>query len=183
MKRYLAIIVVLLFCMIFTSHVKGQGNTQNHEIGFRTYNLDNFGIVYKKQKTDNTYSRIRLATGEIEIGKLSSFIGSFELGVAGGQETRRSISEKLDFVNGFELMGTLRTALVGDKPSISFTPGIGVVLGFSYLASEKFIIGIETIPSASFKFGYNNKKASLTNIKIRFASTPAILFVAYRFSK
>ena len=169
MRKYSILISVFLSCMLFTGHVQGQSYTQNHEIGFRTYNMSSFGFIYKKQKTDNSYSRLRLATGEFDIDKL--------------EEKRQALSEKLYFMTGFELMCTLGTSLVGDKFSLNLTPGIGVVLGVSYMISDRFIMGIETIPAATFKFGYANKDIRISDLNIRFASTYASLFVAYRFSK
>jgi len=183
MRKYSILISVFLSCMLFTGHVQGQSYTQNHEIGFRTYNMSSFGFIYKKQKTDNSYSRLRLATGEFDIDKLDPFKGSISLGIAGGQEKRQALSEKLYFMTGFELMCTLGTSLVGDKFSLNLTPGIGVVLGVSYMISDRFIMGIETIPAATFKFGYANKDIRISDLNIRFASTYASLFVAYRFSK
>jgi hypothetical protein len=183
MKRYLSLIGVLFFCMILPGKTLGQDSSQNQEIGFRTYNMSNFGFFYKKQKSENTYSRLRLATGEFGISKLDPFSGSISLGIAGGLEKRRALSEKLDFITGFELMCTLGSSLTGDNLSLSLTPGIGAVLGVAYMASDKFIVGVETIPTASFKFGYANEDIRISNLKIQFASSYASLFVVYRFSK
>ncbi len=183
MKKSIIFIPVFLLSMVFTGQANAQETTQNHEIGIRTYNMSNFGFIYKKQKTDNTYSRLRLATGEFGLNKLDPFNASISLGIAGGQEKRQTLSEKLYFVTGFELMCTLGTSLVGDKFSLNLSPGIGAVLGVSYLANDKLIVGVETIPAASFKFGYANKDIRISDFNIRFASTYASLFVAYRFSK
>ncbi len=183
MKKTYVFVSLLLTSLLFSGQAKGQETTQNQEIGFRTSSLSSFDIIYKKQKEENSYSRLRLATGEIDIGTLAPFNGSLSLGIAGGKENRQALSDKLFFVTGYELMCTLRTSVVVEKPSFSITPGIGVVLGFSYLASDKFLVGIETIPAASFKFGYSNNDVHVSDLNIRFASTYAALFVAYRFSK
>ncbi len=183
MKKCIIFIPVFLLSMIFTGQTTGQENSKNQEIGFRTYNMSNFGFIYKKQKSDNTYSRLRFATGEFGISKLDPFSGSISLGIAGGQEKRRALSEKLDFITGFELMCTLGSSLTGDNLSLSLTPGIGAVLGVAYVASDKFIVGVETIPTASFKLGYANENIRISNLNIHFASTYGSLFVVYRFSK
>lgn len=177
------ILLISLFLAAICTQALAQEIAQNHEIGIRTYDLRNLSVVYKKQKEENSYIRIRLATGEIDINKFKPFNGSFTLGIAGGTENRQTISEKLIFVTGFELMCSLRTGLVGSKASFYITPGIGAILGFTYLVSDKLLVGIETIPTASFKFGLANKSASFTDLNIRFASSQAALFVAYRFSK
>jgi len=151
--------------------------------GFGTGDLSNISIVYKKEKKENSYTRMRFATGEIDINKFKPFNGSFSLGVAAGTENRQVLSEKLLFVTGFELMGTMRTGLVGGDASFYIIPGIGAIMGFTYLVSDKILIGMETIPAASFKIAFNKNGASLTDLNIRFASSHAALFVAYRFSK
>ncbi len=182
MKKSVLFIPVFLISMVFGGYVNAQESGKNHEIGFRTYNMNNFGFIYKKQKSVNTYSRLRFATGEFGISQIDPFSGSLSLGFAGGQEKRMPMSEKLHFTTGFELILNLSSSLSGSNFNFNLTPGIGAVLGVGYAAGDKFIIGVETIPTASFKIGYGSSNIRISNLNIQFASTYASLYVVYRFS-
>ena len=148
MKRsYL--IISLIFAIIITSGTAYcQENKSIREIGIRSGDLRDIDFIYKKQLKDLVFSRTRILSANLNIAKFSDFNGSFSLGVGVGREKRNPITDKLFFVTGGEFIGSLSTTYANDKLKFTLTPGIGVILGFSYLLKDNFIIGIETIPMA-----------------------------------
>ena len=176
----------LISCLLMISSSNkgfGQEVKQNHEIGLWTSNLSQFQVIYKKQKSENTFTRLRFASGKMSLIDADPFKLSVDLGFAGGKEKRRPLSDKLYFVTGFDLACYLHSSINANHPSISLTPGLGGILGCTYLANDKFLVGFEVIPSASFQFGYRNDDIYISDLELSFSTTSAGIFAAYRFSR
>lgn len=191
-------IAMLLVC----SHLCAQNTpiTTTREIGVRTNSFNNFGLIYKKQIRENTYRRYRLAFGNINANFLrnNTLIG-FSAGGAVGKEKRRSITDKLQFIYGTELIASIgltssssgtitvdngnggSTNYSGNKLLIvTPTVGIGFVLGAQYNVNQRWYVSAELIPSVSAS-GTFAQGGSLFTVQAGFNSSSAGLTAAYRF--
>lgn len=136
----------------------------------------------KKQKAENKYNRIRLASANISIAKFKDLIGSAQLGIALGKEKHLSINDKLSFIKGWEFIGFAGSTFnEDDNYSVYITPGIGLVLGFQYEISNRFNIILETIPSVSTSISLASGNVYVTNFKLGFDSDNIALGLMYRF--
>ena len=184
MNRTITFSTIFAFLFILSSFNQAfaQEDTQYKEIGIGTSTLRQFEVIYKKQKSENSYSRLRFASGEFSLVNVDPFNVTLNLGFGGGVEKRRNLSEKFYLVTGIDILGRLNTSLKS-KPNISLTPSIGPVIGCSYLANDNFLLGFEIFPSASFQFGIKNDKFFFSDLGFNFSTTSAALFVVYRFTK
>ncbi|GAB3766424.1 hypothetical protein GCM10028817_49830 [Spirosoma pomorum] len=185
--------------LLLTSTLFAQ-DAPNREIGLRISDLSSFGLVYKKQISENTYRRYRLAFGNLSANFIqnNTLIG-FSVGGAAGKEKRRTISDKLQFIYGTELIASLSlnssntgtlTISDGNGGSTTYkgssllivTPSIGVgfVLGAQYNLNPRWYVSAELIPSitASGSFGSG---AALYSFQAGFNSSSAGITGAYRF--
>jgi len=181
MKKSSLLLLVLISLFILPESVWSQDNKKITEIGIRTHDLRDLDFIYKKQKSENVYSRLRLLSGNIKVNDVSKFNGSFSMGIGIGREKRNPINDKLSFITGAEFIGSFSTSIANDKLRFTLIPGIGMVLGFSYLISDKLIIGIETIPQASFKLSNATSKLKLNDFDIEFNANMLEFFAMFRF--
>ncbi|GAB4008677.1 hypothetical protein GCM10028808_15380 [Spirosoma migulaei] len=191
-------ILPLLF-LLGTSSVYAQ-NAPTREIGLRISSFDNIGLIYKKQLSENTYRRYRLAFGNLS----ANFIGSnsligFSAGGAIGKEKRRPINDKLQFVYGTELIASIGlnssstgnlTISDGNGGTTTYTGsnllivtpsvGVGFVLGAQYNFNPKWYLSAELIPSITASGSFGNG-SSLYSFQAGFNSSSAGITGAYRF--
>ena len=181
MKKSYLFLSIIFFFLLFSEDAYSQNNNRISEIGIRTGDLTDIDFIYKKQKQDDVYSRIRILSGNLNINELSKFNGSFSMGLGVGREKRNPVSDKLYFVTGAEFIGFFSTSIANDKMKFSLTPGMGIVLGFSYLVNDNFIVGIETIPTASFKLSNTTGKLKLNDYNISFNANYLEFFIMFRY--
>ena len=113
--------------------------------------LQNFDFMYKKQKKENKYSRIRLMSFDVTLMDSSNSINSMFLAAAYGREKRIPVTKRISLVKGWELIGAL-SANQTDNVWGTFYIGAGLVLGVQYDFNKHFAIGTETIPSIVGRF-------------------------------
>ncbi|GAB3689932.1 hypothetical protein GCM10027592_06840 [Spirosoma flavus] len=196
MKTFFSILFV---SVLVTTSVSAQ-DAPTREIGLRISNFESIGMIYKKQIRENTFRRYRLAFGNLtaNFNRNTSLFG-FSAGGAVGKEKRRSVSDKLQFVYGTELIATINlyssnngtvtidngnggtTTYTGNNlflasPSI----GIGFVLGAQYNFNPRWYLSAELIPSITANGVFGNG-ASLYTINASFNSGTAGITGAYRF--
>lgn len=163
MKKQLLLAACLLaaFSPIF-SQEKSAAAPLGREIvlGLGGLDLDNFNwfqLTFKKQKSPERFSRFRIN---------GHFDGAFDqahsslavlVNAASGEETRRSINDRLFFVRGYEVWAGLGlNATEGDDWSGSVSPGGGVVLGLQYRLGERFYLGLEAVPGVRLDVNYSS---------------------------
>ena len=78
MKKSSLLLLVLISLFILPESVWSQDNKKITEIGIRTHDLRDLDFIYKKQKSENVYSRLRLLSGNIKVNDVSKFNGSFD---------------------------------------------------------------------------------------------------------
>jgi len=161
----------LLLLLIVSYHTQAQTTdadssiiaTNKHELGLRLSDLTDFGFVYKKQRKENRYRRLRAANILYTAGGPADALGS--LSFFWGGERRKTIGKRLQFISGIELGAGLLFASGGEVTfeidsdvfgvqatttlegsNLLFSPSIGYVLGFQYSVNESFMVSLETIP-------------------------------------
>ena len=186
MKQLTTKIFILFFgTFLFFGH-QSHAQNQNREIGLHMSGLNDFNFIYKRQKEENKFARYRflftnLGYRGFEGDNSGNF--NFGFGIAAGVEKRRSISEKLQFIHGWEPRLTLNLTANSDNYFLNIRPAIGYVLGLQLDLSEKFYVGVETIPSLSAGFGINNDGLSDNyDISAGFNSNVVSVTAAYRFA-
>jgi hypothetical protein len=161
--------VSLLFFIIFIlSIISLDSLAQNHEVGLKLKGFSDFDFIYKKQKSEHLYKRINVGFGNLALGGISgNSIFILEAGLGIGNERRKEIADKLDFIRGWQYLlsgsisnGSLQMNNGGFNinvtgGAVAITPGMGYLLGLNYRMNERFSFGLEFIPSlnASFVFG------------------------------
>jgi hypothetical protein len=183
MKTTLKTIIYCMFLIGISQSILAQNAT---EIGFTASGLDNFDLLYKKQKSENKWFRLRgssLNIGYQEVeGGSSAFNFNFGFGI--GSEYRIPIGEKISFIHGPEFFTSFSYQKSGDRWAMGITPGIGYLLGFRYDISDKFSFSMETRPSlrAGMFFG-DNSGLDRFNVAAGFNSNAISLGLAYKFKK
>ena len=191
------ILLIALLLLTFQLHAQ---DGSSREIGLRATNLNSFGLIYKKQLSENTYRRYRLAFGTLSANFInSSTIVGFSVGGAIGKEKRRPLSDKLQAVYGTELItsiglnssstgnltidnGNGNTATYTGNSIVVVTPsvGIGFVIGAQYSINPKWYVSAELIPSIAVSGSFGSG-ASIYSLQAGFNSSSAGLTGAYRF--
>jgi hypothetical protein len=151
------------------------------EIGIRMSNFSDFDFFYKKQIAENKYMRLRLVSANFSIVDFSYFMSNLSLGMTYGREKRKSLDNDFYFIKGWEIMGRFNSLNVGNNVVSNFTTGVGMVFGFQYEVSEKFVVNIETIPSISTRLTYDSNHLQFTSFNIGFNTSAVALGFLYRF--
>ena len=182
MKVFKSLLLALIaFAMMPTIHAQNA----NHEIGLRMGSLNNFGAIYKKQRSENKYLRIRMAFVNSSI-QLSPYQFNAGLGLALGWEKRRAISEGFEFIHGFEpFLQAKYLSQEGNTPNTySTVAGLGYVLGFQYHFNSQFYVGLETIPALTGRFSFDDNGGTYpSSLGIGFNSNAVSLSLIYKFNK
>jgi len=195
------ILILLVFIFIISLRGKAQESikqSKDTELGIRMSDFNDFGFIYKKEKSENKFSRIRASA--FNVGYIG---GSAQIGLqtALGKEKRNLIGERLQFIKGPEFALAVSFISEGSityssssgffengteieissgEGTLLFAPAIGYVLGFQYEINDKFWFSVETIPSLQlilftemespiFNLGFNTQAIAIT--------------LAYRFKK
>ena len=144
--------------------------TKINEIGFTFSNLNNYGISYKH---GNGTTFLRLTGLSLSFNKsnmqnpksdtLFYSTNNQGFGFSIGFEKRKPVSDKLGFYYGVDLLASYFYSKYNDKRSNyyyngvqsnwSVTPGLGIVLGVYYKASDRFSVSAEIVPSVRYSFG------------------------------
>lgn len=191
--------VILATGLLITSSLYAQ-DAPSREVGLRASNFDSFGLIYKKQLSENTYRRYRLAFGNLSANfvQRATQIG-FSVGGAIGKEKRRPLSDKLQFVYGTELLvgvslnsstsgsltvdngsGGVTTITGSNLLVVAPSVGIGFVLGAQYNFNPRWYISAELIPSITASGVFGND-TPLYSVQAGFNSSSAGITGAYRF--
>ena len=158
--------------------------TRYHELGLRTGGLNSFDVMYKRSSSGNTFLRLRVLSLRTQLGSSLPANYEYELAsfaVGAGLEWRVPITETLYFVHGPELYlsGDVRKNSGNNSWFANIRPGY--VIGFNYPVSDKFIIGLESIPGLGYYFGENSRGERAESLAFGLNNSVA-LTALYRFS-
>ncbi|MCY7329740.1 MAG: hypothetical protein LH618_14400, partial [Saprospiraceae bacterium] len=132
-KLLLSIAAVLFTASFSNLHAQTDGKKREVGVQFSGFNFDGFtafNALYRKQKSENVYRRIRATFGNISLLTAGEGIVSFNAGLAIGREKRRTLDRKLEFYRGPEFsasLGLLAGEVLNELATINL--GFGYVLG------------------------------------------------------
>lgn len=156
---------LLLGSSLWSSNACGQQTSR--EVGLYFGGLNSFNFIYKVQRSENTFKRVRLAAANLSFSKLENFNRfAVQLGIAVGREKRQAIAQNLQWYHGWEPGFVIGYDLRDQENSpnnppdsweMRFEPFIGYVLGFQYRFSERFYLAAEGIPSLRADFALTSE--------------------------
>jgi len=193
--------LLFLVIAIQLSSVAQETRTKINEVGITFSSLSSFGLRYK-YGSPKTLLRLTLlslngASNNSKPDSLStSNSSSFGFGFNIGFEKRKSITDKLGFYYGLDLLSRYSKSDNNDvkykNESDTWSAGIGtaIVLGLTYTINNNFILAAEVDPSIMYYYGktqntINGVQTNLTNRSTTygFNTSTANLTLSYRFGK
>ena len=182
MKKIIPAFTLTLFLLCaFQSKAQTTEDDLKKEIGIRFSGLNDFDFMYKKQKGENNYRRVRFMNANVNVRNESNVSTNILLGSAIGFEKRKSLNDKLSFVRGSEIIMTIQSSISNSSSQFIVVPGLGIVLGFQYDINENFYVNLEAIPSLTASIEFNDDAANLNQVNLGFNTSNAALGVMYRF--
>jgi hypothetical protein len=158
MKKISFVIVVLVFMQY--SSVAQEANSRIRELGINLSG-STFGIRYKAGN-ENTLFRVSLlslggsSSKYLSASNIESTDNSQGLGFNFGFEKRKLVSDNLNFYYGSDLLTSYQRHISKNgsptqtNKGFSFSPGLGLLLGFNFKISSKINISAEVMPSISY---------------------------------
>jgi hypothetical protein len=176
---------LLCLCVLVTIN---DVSAQDREIGVKLNSLDNFNLVYKKKKADDKYCRYEVAffnTNFQNAGGKTFFASA--VGFSAGIEKRKAITDKLKFAHGF-IPGIYFSGYWAydsnngnGQFNVLLRPQLAYAVGVQYHFSDKFYLGLESVPSVSASVGFSENQivsySLMTNINLSTVGLSAV----YRF--
>lgn len=168
----------VLLLSLFSLTLSAQENYPR-ELGVRFSNIDlnggGFSLVYKKQKAENKYQRLRATFGNLNISSFGedNLRSSFSAGGAVGIEKRKPLGNEFYFVRGPEFSAGIGLNFADEDFSGSFSLGAGYVLGLQYNCKKHFFVSLETIPGAGLNLSGNGDNTSV-GFNLGFSSAAAL---------
>ena len=179
MRKRLLLLAILMISTI--SLLPAQ--TRYHELGLRSGGLNNFGFIYKRSTDQQKFLRLRLLAINTEINLRETNDADFlSAGAAVGFERRKQVSEQFYFIFGPELQVFGLKNEMQDRQSWNVNARLGYLLGFNYSVSDRFIIGLETIPGLQYRFGEDIRGQRIETLGFNLSSDAVALTALYRFS-
>ena len=180
-------VIMLMACLgLFFVQNQTQAQTNMREIGTRLQGVNNFGVVYKKQKAENRYTRYQVVVGgisysSVDLGNFNTnntFGASFGFGIA--WEKREEIDDKLQFVHGFAPLAAIGFSDGDGNTATSIELQLGYILGAQYNFSDKLYVSLEAVPRFAFLTRQTNT-VDTYDFAANFSSDLAFITLAYRF--
>ncbi|MFK7935543.1 MAG: hypothetical protein AB8G22_18660 [Saprospiraceae bacterium] len=146
--------LLLLFSLFIFFTVQEISAQQQHEFGVHISSINNFGVILKKQKSEQKWTRLRFVSSNIYLTLLENDNRlQFRVGTAYGWEKRHSISERVTFLHGLEpRLSILFEKRENRSANYQIAPAIGYVLGGQIRLKNQFYIYAEIIPALSSQF-------------------------------
>lgn len=175
--------LLFLFSFWFLTGLDAQTSVRqlDTEIGIRLWGLSDFDFIYKKQKNENRYTRVRFVTGDFTINDFKNFNSALNLGLGYGKEKHKIINEHLSFIKGWEIIASVGNTIAQEQAFFNVSPGLGLVLGFQYDIHENFSLTMETIPSISTYINFAPSGTRVTGLSMGFNSNHIALGLMYKF--
>ncbi len=174
--------VLLSSVFIFSIALLGISQSNYREIGLKSSNLtNNYNFLFKKEKKEGQFRRYSAdLTSNTFFGGISGHQTSIRASI--GFEKRKEITDKFDFIRGFN-PGVQLILQNPTYPDFSLITGLslGYILGFQYHINKEFAIGAEMIPGISLNSDIADENLSI-NAQLRLNQSAGIFFI-YKFNK
>ena len=175
-------IISTLFIVAITALSSFSQDSPNKEIGIRFNDLNNYDLLFKKKLSDNTYRRLRIASIAINISGRESQDTRFSFAgnIAAGIEKRKALTNRFNFIYGWEGLLGLSLNRVSGENSGTYRAGIGAIIGWNYKLSDQITLGVEIIPSLTYtsSFGIPDR---IQTINLGYSTSSASLTATYGF--
>ena len=176
--------ILLAFMLIILplSCILGQEDYDNKEIGVRMSSFDIYELIYKNQISDNKYLRLRTIDINFSVRTRAETSNQYRMGggFAIGVEKRKTLTDRFEFILGYELIAHLNYYKNGEQSVGNYSFGAGFVIGFNYKLTDRINIGIETIPTIMHSINFGDIQTTATT-DIDFNSSDVNLLATYRF--
>lgn len=172
----------LLFSCLLALFLHTTAHTQsNYEVGLRALSIDNFGLILKKERAQGSFLRVRLAFTNLTFTAAAGDASlNLNLGAAIGFEKRQWLTDRLDLLYGPEPFISISSNSGAGISQTALSGGLGYVVGLNYYISDRFSVGLETIPRASFSVT-SGGGITVTQFGVGFSSTSFAVVGVYRF--
>lgn len=171
--KSIKLLLCLCFILSFQNLQSQSFDKPKKEIGLRAISLTNFNLIYKTETDLGNYWRFGL--GNVQFSQNSTTNGDFSqfnLVFAAGYEKRRDITDRLEFIHGFQ--PTLGFSLNNEFQQYQI--GLAYILGTQYSLNRDFTIGLELAPSLLYRYSDNNQ-----NLLFNAGGSPVWLFIVHKF--
>ncbi len=166
MKKLLLVVTVIFMSNLAMS----QEVVKQKEVGLAFYdlgNLSNLGITYKTGTNRAMWRFTTLfANGDNAIQTTDSITGNnsrLGFGVKFGREYRKEIANNFELRYGADIFYNFSHGAYNTESDYTNSQdisveqtnhvgGINLILGFNYVIKQHFVIGIEMLPSVSYKY-------------------------------
>jgi len=145
------------------------------EIGLRMNGRGTYNFMHKVQLKNDVFTRSRLALGFSTDLMQNNYLA---IGIAFGSEKRITINEKVDMIQGGELLANLR-ADFGNGAYTLPAFGIGAVFGLSYEIADNMLLGFEVLPTVLAQYDISERR--LSELRFSANTADAALTLMYRF--
>ena len=221
MKKFILSGFIILMAMSINAQEKRK------EVAINLTSFENFGLSYRFGTDKSLWrlnllnSNVYTSSDEDEFTYLlddeynssKNETDGFSIGFSVGKEFRNPIREKLEFRYGFDIgldysmynyeftpdnsdeEGPIY--YTANSSSESFNPFLNGVIGFNFLLNKNLVLGIEVLPSITYRIGknestsvleengvieeYSNSESDITGFAFNLNSDAARLSLAYRF--
>jgi hypothetical protein len=203
MKKSLFILTALSMSFFLMA----QGQSKQKEIGLVFNNLNNFGLTFRigTEKALWRFNTLYLSGNNVTQTADSSETKNIRngFGLKLGREYRKTIIGNLEFRFGADLSFNYSNSKVENndksinnadilRQSITYQPGINLVLGFNYVIHDKFVIGAEVMPYFSYitgtsveKYYHSNNvneiKSKISGFSYGLSNSSVLVSLIYRF--
>lgn len=181
MKSALTLFLILASLSVGNLIAQEQTSNANREIGIRMTNFNNFGLMYKKQRSETNYFRLRAISTNLGFRFNPAEFGTFNVGTALGYEKRKAMSDQLFIYHGWEGIISAQTQFAAGPATFGIFPGVGFVMGMQYQVNPVFSIGLETIPTISANIGYDGFIWRVNGVNLGMNSSALALNFLFRF--
>ncbi|NNE29019.1 MAG: hypothetical protein HKN16_05260, partial [Saprospiraceae bacterium] len=146
----------ILFVLFLFVYPTSQTQAQDREFGIRLANLQNFGLIYKKNKVSH-WTRWHASFAGLDADFSEDvFNGRLDLGFSVGKEKRKAVGEKMNFIHGSQFL--LGLSLRSNNSNFNGTTslGYGYLIGMNLELPNSFVLSLETIPRINVVFNGNS---------------------------
>lgn len=185
MRHLLKTTLILIFASILYSNPIHAQNQVEVGIGTGvTSLLDNFRLIYKKEKKENKWLRLNSSFGNISFSSQNDIsLLNFNAGISIGVEKRKQIgNSSVEFLRGPQ--GILRLNVSGlfddtSSSNVNIGAGVAYVLGAQVHLKKGVKLGIETQPSLILAWDGDER----IDLNLDYSSNALTIFVVYNFEK
>ena len=177
----------LQLAVFSSTSLTAQNAPPAREVGIQFNRLDfagggQFSAIFKKQKKEHTFRRIRFFTGSLLArATVDQFEWNIDAGIAIGREKRKLFNSKLEFYQGPEFSADLRvTSFLEVGAQTTFTPGFGWVLGLQQHINALWSINVEATPGINMLFYGNTNDIDSRTFQFNAGLTNAVSLALIR---